>query len=454
MNNDFKYHKFIKKLLKADKKELLRDLLKDLSTHEIVSAILQLKAQYQFDVLELLPKDKASEVLSQFQDHSPILQDLVAHINAEQLSSFIEEMPGDDAADFMSILDDAKAEEVLQNLPVADREEITTLLQYNEESAGGIMNPYVISVHKEQTVDQAIQSIRQYIQENDFETFYNVYVVDEYEHLIGMIGVTQLLLAERNLLVSDLMDPNIVAVDEDLDQEEVVRVAQEYNLVVVPVIDKHLRLVGRITIDDLVDVIYEEHQEDMAHVIGTGSEEVLENSVFRTVRDRLPWLLMSVGGGFISAMVMSFFANTVSVLPQVVYFLPLIAALGGNIGIQSSSIVVRGLATGEIHPSDLFSRLWKEIRVAVVNGLVCSALLAGMAFYLTGNVKLGLVNAGTLMMIVCVASTLGASIPMLMKRLNIDPALATGPFITTTNDVLGILIHLGVATQFAIYLLK
>jgi len=208
-------------------------------------------------------------------------------------------MPQDDAADFVGLLDDDEADALLDRLPEKDREELTKLLQYDEESAGGLMTPYVVAIRKDQTVAAAIKEIQKFIKKKGFELFYTAYVVDEYDHLIGTIGTTELLLAERNTLIENLMNPEVVAVDQDLDQEEVAQIAQEYDLVVVPVIDKHLRLIGRVTLDDLVDVIVEEHNEDLGHIAGTGTEEVTEPSVLRASGDRLPWLLVGLFGAFL-----------------------------------------------------------------------------------------------------------------------------------------------------------
>ncbi len=439
------HHKLIKKLINSQKIEAVRGLLKELSPVEIANSLLQLKLKHQLILLENLPKELASETLAHLQHYSPILEEIVRQMTTERLGELIEEMDGDDAADMISVVDEidqAKAGQVLEVLPVKERQEITNLLQYDEDSAGGIMDPNVVAVEQDQTVEQAIQSIRTYIEQEELDTFYAVYVVDEYRHLIGMVRVAQLLLSGRNTLIKGLMDPNVVAVDVDVDQEQVAHIAQEYNLVVIPVIDKYLRLVGRITIDDIIDVVHEEYQEDIGHIAGTGSEEVLETSVFKTSRDRLPWLLLGLGGGFLAAIAMSGYEEALSGIPEVAYFIPLIAALGGNIAIQSSSIVVRGLATGEIRTGDLFYRLWKELRVGFLNGGVCSLLLVAIAWLITSDPKMGIVTGMALLVVVAVATIVGSAVPILLKRLNIDPALATGPFITTANDILGIIIYL------------
>ena len=444
-SRDTQIHKLVNKLINTERTQLLKSILEPLKPLEIANILLQLKLKQQLVLLENLDRRTSSEVLNNLQDSPSILGDIVEQISTDRLSNAIEDMPQDDAADFVGLLDDEKAEALLEKLPEKDREELTNLLQYDEESAGGLMTPYVVAIHKDQTVAAAIKEIQKFVKKEGFELFYTAYVVDDHDHLIGTIGTTELLLAERHKLIENLMDHEVVAVDQDLDQEEVARIAQEYDLVVVPVIDKHLRLIGRITLDDLVDVIVDEYNEDMGHIAGTGDEEVSETSVLRASGDRLPWLLVGLFGGFLTAIVMSLYENALISLPDVTYFIPLVAALGGSIGIQSSSIVVRGLATGAIQTTDILVRLWKELRVAFLNGIICSFILAGMSWYLTDDVGRAITSGVSLLIVVCFAAVVGSTIPIILKRMNIDPAIATGPFITTTSDIIGIAIYLGFA---------
>ncbi len=444
-SRDTQIHKLVNKLINTERTQLLKSILEPLKPVEIANILLQLKLKQQLVLLENLDRETSSEVLNNLQDSPSILGDIVEQISTDRLSNAIEDMPQDDAADFVGLLDDEKAEALLEKLPEKDREELTNLLQYDEESAGGLMTPYVVAIRRDQTVATAIKEIQKFVKKKGFELFYTAYVVDDHDHLIGTIGTTELLLAERHKLIENLMNPEVVAVDQDLDQEEVARIAQEYDLVVVPVIDKHLRLIGRITLDDLVDVIVDEYNEDMGHIAGTGDEEVSETSVLRASGDRLPWLLVGLFGGFLTAIVMSLYENALISLPDVTYFIPLVAALGGSIGIQSSSIVVRGLATGAIQTTDILVRLWKELRVAFLNGIICSFILAGMSWYLTDNVGRAITSGISLLIVVCFAAVVGSTIPIILKRMNIDPAIATGPFITTTSDIIGIAIYLGFA---------
>ena len=447
--HDPQFSKLVKKLINTQRPQVLKSLLETLNPVEISNILLQLKLRHQLAVLEMLDRETASEVLTNLQDSSSVLESIVEEMSPEQLSGFIGEMPRDDAADFVSKMEEDQADAILETLPPKERDTLTQLLQYDEESAGGLMTPFVVSILKDQTVGQAIREIQAYVKKQpQFQLFYTAYVVDEYRHLIGTVSVTELLLADKRTLIQNLMNPEVVAVDQDLDQEEVLRLAKEYDLVVVPVIDKHLRLIGRVTIDDLVDVMAEEYHEDIGHFAGTGDEEVSETSIIKTSRDRLPWLLIGLIGGFISALVMSTYENALINLPEVAFFIPLVAALGGSIGIQSSSIVVRGLATGAIQTSDLIVRLSKELRVGFLNGFICSMVLIGMTWYLSQNLSMALTSGIALLLVVCFAAFVGSTIPILMKRMNIDPALATGPFITTSNDIIGIAIYLAITFNF------
>jgi magnesium transporter len=438
------YHKLIKKLANEQKIEALKGLLIDLNPVEIANCFLALKLKHRLTVIGLLDNKKASEVINNLQEHEPILEEIVKQMTTERLGDLIEEMDMDDAADVVGMLDDAHATEVLEELPVEGRAEITNLLKYDDESAGGIMDPQVISIQKDLTVGQATQRIKAISKTKDIDEFHVIYVVDEYNHLIGSVNLAQLFLADNKTLIKNIMDPDVIAVDVDLDQEKVASLAKEYDLVTVPVIDKHLKLLGRITNDDLMDVMYDEYNEDLGQAAGTGREEVLEKSVIKASGDRLPWLLLGLGGGALAAWVLSGYEDSISRIPEVAYFIPVVAALGGNIAIQSSSLVVRGLATGELRTIDLFQRAWKEIKIGIVNGLICAVVLFFLAWWITGNQIIGLTTSGALLIIVLLAAIVGTMVPMLLRRMQLDPAIATGPFITTTNDIIGVIIYLAI----------
>jgi magnesium transporter len=443
------YHKLIKKLAKDQKNEALRGLLLDLDPVEIANSLLQLNLKHQMTVIGLLEKDMLSEVMSHMQEYEPLLEEIVKNLSSDQLGDIIEDMDKDDAADFVSLLTEERASKVLSELDKEDRDEIQQLLQYDEESAGGIMDPQVVVVSKDMTVGEATNNIRSFVLEKEVDEFYVIYIIDEYDHLIGNVSLAQLFLAEQNTLVKDIMDPDVIAVNVDLDQEKVAHLAKEYDLVTVPVIDKHLKLVGRITSDDLMDVLEDEYREDLGQIAGTGDEDVLETSVIKASKDRLPWLILGLIGGTFAAYLMSGYESAISQVPAVAYFIPVIVALGGNVAIQSSSIVVRGLATGALRPKDLINRTWKEIRIGMLNGVICAIILFFVAWWITDHWIMGVTTSGALLIVVFLAALVGTAVPMMLKRMHMDPAIATGPFITTTNDILGIIIYL--AITIAVY---
>lgn len=438
------YH-VISKYIQSNQIASLRRLLSELSSVDIANSIVQLETEEQLVVLGNIEEEIASDVLAELSTHESLLENILDHLHVPDLVRLVERMDIDDATDVVSSMDEEKAEAVLEEMDTEDREDLIHLLQYDEETAGGIMTTAFVSIDQNFSVAQATKHIRELVEENEeLEKFYTAYVIDEGSHLIGTVDVPKLLFAKEEMVIKDLMNSQVVAVDVNMDQEKVARIAQDYDLVVVPVIDQYLRLIGRITIDDLVDVIHEEYQEDIDHLAGTGGNDVLETSIIRATKDRLPWLFLALAGGILAALVMSNYEQNLSHLPQVTYFIPLIAALGGNIGIQSSSIVVRGLATGEISPRDIVGRVWKELRVGFVTGVACAILLSILSWQITSRLALGMTTGIALLIVMSIAAIVGSGVPMIMKRFNIDPALATGPFITTANDILGIFIYLNI----------
>ncbi len=444
--------KVLDSALESDNLSEIEALISEISAVELINAILAFEPQKQYLIIQR--RKDAAEILAHLQDRSPAMQSFLPSIEDDQLIEWLQELDSNDAADIMLVLMDLapdKATKIINCLPEKDQELISGLVKYQEDTAGGIMDAQFVCIEQDQTVEQAIYKIRKFSQKEDITKFYTVYVVDPSFHLIGSISVTQLLLAPRNLQIASLTDPHVISVDVSADQEEVAVLAREYNLVVIPVIDKHLRLVGRITVSDIFDIMQEEHEEDLGRFAGTGSEEVLEHSLVKTIKDRIPWLLLGLFGGVLTAVVMSHYKTKLIQLPQVTLFIPLVAALGGNIAIQSSSIVVRGLATGEIRLSDTYLRLWKELRVGVVNGIICGVLLLIVAWMLIQNIQIALAASLSLLIVVAFAALVGASVPIVLKHMNIDPAVATGPFITTANDVIGVSIYLTIsfyAVQF------
>jgi magnesium transporter len=394
--------------------------------------------------------EKQAEILPELNES--LREKILESLPHEDLAPMLEEMESDDAVDVvqdLQELDEERAEGLLAGLDSELREEIEQLLEYPDDTAGGVMASEVVAVAPEMSLDEAIHEVRRVVEEREIEDIYALYVVDDHGHLKGMVSMQDLLLARRGQKVRDILDEDVISVEAMTDQEELASIARKYDLASIPVVDDAGRLLGRVTMDDVYDIAMEEAEEDIAHMAGT-DEEVLERSSLVIVRERLPWLLVGLAGGLFSAAVMSLFEGDLKIALQASFFVPVIMGMGGNVGIQSSTIVVRGLATGELDLTDTWSRLFRETRVSLMVGLVCSLILLGVIWIWMGDPKTASVIAVSLSAVIFQASVVGAMVPLMLKKWGIDPALATGPFITTTNDILGLSVYLLLISYFLV----
>jgi magnesium transporter len=325
-----------------------------------------------------------------------------------------------------------------------DKENLQELLQFDEESAGGIMVGEFVAVPEGVTVGEAIEKLREMAE--DVEQVHNVYAVDRRGRLTGILELWRLTISDDRQPVAPLIDRDLHSVPVDMDQEEVAALAKRYDLVEIPVVDVENRLVGRVTIDDLLDVLEEEVTEDISRMAGTGEEDFHEDSVMRITWLRFPWLLIGMAGGIGSALLMSRFAVQLEKVIALAFFVPVIMAMGGSVGIQCSTVVVRSLAIGELEAYRMGRRLLREFLVAFLNAIFLAAILSTVALLWHGDPRLGLVIGLAMFITILLAAASGTLVPMMLKRFGFDPALATGPFITTTNDMINLLIYFAVAT--------
>ena len=409
---------------------------------DIASIIQGLLEEHRKYVFGLLDADSASDVIVELDDVTT--EKLVAGLRHKRLSEIVDEMDSDDATDLVAELPEDVAEKVLDAIDEEDSEEVKELLRHEEDTAGGIMALEFVSVSLDESVDAAIREIR--VKADEVEVVYNVYAVDHGGVLVGYIPLKRLILTKSNQKVRDVMVPDVISVPTEMDQEEVANVFRRYNLVSLPVVNGEGRLVGRITVDDIVDVMEEEASEDMQRMAGiTDDEEIQETSAIKISFGRLPWLLIAFVGEMFSALVLSHFEVSIQTIFIAALFIPLMMAMGGNSGIQAATIVVRGMALGEINPHHTYRRLLKELRVAGITGSVCGLLLFGVVS-LFGEPIFGVVLGVVMLVVIVNAAVFGASVPLMLKRVNVDPAIATGPFVTTFNDVFGLFIYLGLLT--------
>ncbi len=412
----------------------------------IIQSLSQKPARYIFGLLDA---DTASDVIVELDE---ITKDsLVKSMQDARLTEIVDEMDSDDATDLVAELPTDVAEKVLDSIDEEGSDEVKELLRHEEDTAGGIMALEFISVPENFHVDEAIREIR--YKADEVAQVYNVYAVNEKGVLTGFIPLKKLILAKSEQKVSSVMVTDVIKVTTDLDQEEVANIFSKYNLVSVPVTDQEGRLVGRITVDDVVDVIEEEASEDMQKMAGIADdEEIRETSAFKISVGRLPWLLVGFCGQLFAALVMKQFEASLKEIFIATFFIPLMMAMGGNAGIQAATIVVRGMALGELNPTETIKRLRKEVQVSLINGTVCGILLFAVVA-LVDKPPFGLVLALAMLGVIINASFIGASVPLVLSKAGVDPAIATGPIITTFNDIIGLLIYLGLVTAALRFLL-
>jgi len=437
----------VKRLIEKDDKEALAKLVDEMRPADLADLIEHLDQHERLYIFKILEPEEAGEVLVEIEP--PVQDKLLEELDTEDILEIVEELDSDDAADLVRDLPPERAEEIISTLREDVSEEIRKLLPYKEDTAGGIMGLEFVSVLDEATIGDAIEVLRK--KADEVENLYHIWVVDRQGRLVGVVSLKDLLLYPRDQRIRDIMNPDVISVNVNADQEEVVHLVKKYDLVNIPVVDDKGRLVGRITHDDIIDVIEEEVDEDISYMAGVIDEEIAEESTLKISKARLPWLIVCIGGELISALVISRFETSLQKILALSFFFPVIMALGGSSGSQAAIIVVRGLATGDISMFKLGKRVWIDLKVALVNGLVCGIMLGLVIGTWLSNYELGLVVTIAVVLIVLNSGLIGSAVPIIFKKLNIDPALATGPLVTTANDILGLLIYLGLVTTYLRY---
>jgi len=436
-------------LIQASDEMSLKTIVIDTHPADVATILSELEEEERNYLFSLMETVTASDVMIELDEVTR--EQLVNSIEPERLSEIVDEMDSDDAADVVQELDEDDRKIVLSHIEPQDRFEVETLLRHDEESAGGIMALEYIAVYEDETVDDAIQKIRTRAQEID-EIFY-VYATDRGGRLTGVVPIKSLFLRNPRKAIGDIMQTDVISVNVGMDQEEVAHVVRKYDLPAVPVIDRHGRLVGRITFDDIVDVLQEEATEDIQKMAGISDEEILqEMSAFKISRTRMPWLVIAFVGQLVAALTLSQFEATLHQVAVLTFFIPLIMAMGGNSGIQSSTVVIRSIALGDsFSQSGKASMFWRELRVGILNGLLLGLAITFFYFLWRNDFMLGLTIGVSLICVIVNSAMFGVIIPSTLNRLKFDPAIATGPFITTINDILGIIIYLSLARLYIAY---
>lgn len=415
-------------------------LVTSLHPADLAELVLDLPEDERIALLDHLPTDVVAELFEYVEDDD--LRELIRGVGVKDLPAVLEEVEDDVAAD---VIQQLEPEEQAETLAQMDRgEEVAELLQYGDESAGGIMSRGFVALNEGITVQQAIDYLR--VLRPPADRAYYLYVVDDNRVLQGVVSIRDLLVSSPKTLLREITQRDVHAVTTDADQEEAARILQKYNLLAVPVVDAEGRLEGVMTADDLIDVLQEEATEDMYRMVGLDEAETVLAPVWRSVRRRVPWLLVNLATAFFAALVVRPFEDTIARAATLAVFMPVIAGHAGNTGTQAVTLVVRGIALGDVKLSDWLLVLRKELAFGVVHGILAGGLTAGLALVLSFNPWLGMVVFVALLLNVLIAGIMGAIIPLTIKRLGGDPAVASSIWLTTFTDVMGFLMLLGLGT--------
>jgi magnesium transporter len=450
----------------VDRSDLISTLKADLSQNRVREAAKLIADLHPADIADLfevldeaekkklfghLDIDTASEVIAQLSEFSK--DQILTDLPHQRLGEIVDELESDDAADLLASVPREVAEEVLASIDARDSQEVRRLLEYDEETAGGIMQAELLAVPQEATVADAIASIRQ--AGEALEDLANIFVINSGNQLVGQLSLQRLILANPSDPISQVMETYIHAIPVDMDQEEVARIFQKYDILSAPVVESDGSLVGRITIDDIMDIMEEEISEDVLRMAGTHEDELLYgDQIWKISRLRLPWLLTTVFGGLLAGYLLWLFKVALADAVVLVTFVPVIMALGGSVAIQSTTITVRGLATGDIDIQRLGRTVYKEARVGLIMALACGLTVGIVAQLWHRNPALGLTVGSAMAMVILFASLMGTLVPVIFKRLGIDPAVSSGPFVTMANDLSGILIYLSISSAFMKYIVR
>lgn len=429
-------------LIENNKEQEVYNLFQEIHFADIAEIMEELNSEEAAYIFNALDSEQTAEILKELDED--LRNKILKNLTAKEIAEELDELSTDDAADIIAELSQEKKEQVISELEdVEHAKDIIDLLRYDEDSAGGLMGKELVKVNENWNVLTCVKEMRS--QAENVTRIHSIYVVDDEQRLKGRLSLKDLLTTSTKTPISEIYIPKVNAVNVNTKDVEVARIMQKYDLEAIPVVDEIGRLVGRITIDNIVDVIKEEADKDYQLAAGISKDVEADDSIFELTKARLPWLVLALFGGFVSVKLMGFFDGAMHSNPELFFFTPLIAAMAGNVGVQSSAIIVQGLANDTLTGS-LWARLFKEFILSLFNGLILGVILFLGCYYLLDEpLTLAFTVTAALLAVIVTASLLGTFIPITLEKYGIDPALATGPFITTSNDICGIIIYFSIA---------
>ena len=434
----------ITKLLEEKKYNVLKEKLKEINSADIPPLLEELDKESVVKLFRILPKEQAGEAFSYMEPY--MKEKLIQDLTDAELKGILNELFMDDTVDLIEEMPSNVVKKILKVVNAKDRKIINELLQYPEDSAGSIMATEFIDLKETMTVEQALQRIRDI--GIDSETIYNCYVLNRNRVLLGMINIKEILISKKEQIIKDLMTTNVISVNTLEDQEDAAKIFDKYDLYAVPVVDNENRLVGIITVDDAINVLQDETAEDFEKMAAMSPNEkgYFETSVFKHAKNRIVWLLVLMLSSAITGGIITNYEEAFAAVPLLVAFIPMIMGTGGNCGSQSSTLIIRGLATDEIELKDVLRALWKEFRVSIIVGITL-AIVNGIRIMIQYNdIQLAIVIGLTLIATVALSKALGCLLPMFAKKIKLDPAIMATPLITTLVDIFSILVYFQIAT--------
>ena len=420
--------------------ENAKPLLKQLHPSDIAKILEDLPPASRQRIIRLLPVEMASEAIGEMDEESRP-EELLLQLSPSAAAKIIEELDPDDAADLLAQIPLKDLRHIMARLQDEDTAQIKQLMTYDEDSAGGIMTPELLKIPENFSKREAMEEVLRI--SDEMEDFYAIYVVDEVDKLLGTVPLNDLIRAKPWTKVRELVDINLVKVKVDTDQEEVAKVISKYNLAAVPVVDENGILLGRITFDDVMDVLEEESTEDILRIAGVSEDEELSGSWINAVKSRLPWLFVNLITAFMAGLVINTFSDTIDKIVIIASFMPIVAGVSGNSATQALAVTIRRIATDRLGPKQFFSVVLKELTVGMVNGIVLGSITGVAAFILGGNPLLGVVVFCAMVGNLLIGAFAGSAIPLFLNRINIDPAVASSILMTALTDILGYTLLLG-----------
>jgi magnesium transporter len=431
-------------LIESGSDTLLKNILADIYPADIALIIENLTEEEGLQLFLLLDEQTSAETLIELNDYAKDY--ILGHLSIDKISDIVGEMDSDDATDIIGDLEDEKAEDVLEQMKYEDSSEVKELLSYGENTAGGIMQKEFVTVKAADSINKAVEIIREKAPDN--EHLYHVWVTDDSGRLLGIVSLKKIIVALDTpaMIMADIMSSEVISVDVNTDQEEVASIMRKYDLVSVPVVDENDRIVGKVSFDDIADIMEQEFTEDVARIVGSDAEELESKSPFQIAWLRLPWVLITLAIQFLAGVVINYYDETLAKVLLLTSFMPIISAISGNTGLQASAMTVRALSTGTVTLNRWSEPVQRALKISLIIGSICGLIIGAIGAAWYGKLMFGVLVGISMFISINISAFVGTTTPLISKRLGFDPAITVGPFETAFQDVVGITVFLTLAT--------